>query len=228
MQEEITRLGTRPAVLEPDEPGVRGDADVPAPIEGPISLGGPDWVELTEASLQDEPEAAEFVRSQSEARFFRLEMAVTFAPQAGEPIDTFWVTTELRRANGVGDPEPIAWSMKPDRVVDEVTTDAKVSFGPQLEILNLGFELGTSRVRKEIALETRYLRQSTPQWIVRKTGSSSITGSQLFVLVARLPRSEPVEGEIRMNAIVYRKRFGLFRHRVRLPDRNAERFAIPI
>lgn len=216
-----------PAVLEPDEPDFRGEADIPAPIEGPISLGGPDWVELNEVSLQDEPHAAEFIRTQPEARFFRLEMAVTFAPEADEPIDTFWITIRMRRASGAGEPEPIAWSMKPDRVEDEVTSNAKISFGPQLEVVNLGFELGTSRVRKEIVLETRYLRQSTPQWVVRKTGSSSIIGSQLFILVARVPRDEAVEGEIAMNAIVYRKRWGLLKHRVRLPDRAAERFTVP-
>lgn len=226
MHVDMAHLTIRPAILEPDEPNLRGERDVPAPVEGPISLGGPDWVELTDAFLKEDLPAAEFVRSRPDARFFRLEMAVTFAPQDGEPIDTFWMTTQLRHQSG-GEPEPIAWSMKPDRVEDEVTTDAKISFGPQLEILNLGFELGTSRVRKEIALETRYLRQSKPQWIVRKTGSSSITGSQLFVLVARLPRGVAVEGEIDMNAIVFRKRFGLIRHRVRLPDRAAERFTIP-
>ena len=102
----------------------------------------------TEASLKDEPNAAEFVRSQPEARFFRLEMAVTFAPENGEPIDTFWITTEMRRATGVGEPEPIAWSMKPDRIEDEVTEHTKISFGPQLEIINLGFELGTSRAQR--------------------------------------------------------------------------------
>jgi hypothetical protein len=227
VSDQIGGLTLRPALLEPDEPDVRDGMDVPAPVEGPISLGGPDWAELTEVSLDNEPQAAEFVRSQPDARFFRLEMAVTVAPRADEPIDTFWITTTMRRGDGEGGPEPIAWSMKPDRVEDEVTQDARISFGPQLEIVNLSFELGTSRVRKEIVLEARFLRQPTPQWVVRKTGGSSITGSQLFILVARFPRGQAVEGEIAMNAIVYRKRWGLLKHRVRLPDRAAERFTVP-
>ena len=42
MHEEIDGLKLRPAVLEPDQPTLRGETDVPAPVEGPISLGGPD------------------------------------------------------------------------------------------------------------------------------------------------------------------------------------------
>ncbi len=223
----MERLQMRPAILEPDEETVRGLGDVPAPVKGPISLGGPDWQPLTEESLAYEPEALSFVRGQPDSRFYRVELAITFAPQEGEPIERFWVRTALAATGATSGRPPIAWSMKPDKVEDLTTTQKKLSFGPQLEILNLGFELGTSRVRKEIALEARYLRQSSPQWVMWRTGSSSITGSQLFLLVVRSPRDAATEGRIEMGAVIYRKKFGLFRHKVRLPDPEAELFTLP-
>jgi len=60
-----------------------------------------------------------------------------------------------------------------------------------------------------------------------RTGSSSISGSQLFFLVVRASRGAPTEGKLEMGTVLYRKKFGLIRHKVRLPDREAECFTLP-
>jgi hypothetical protein len=112
-------------------------------------------------------------------------------------------------------------------VEDIVTKQRKVSFGPQLEVLNIGFELGSSRDAKEVSLEARYLRQPSPQWVLRRTGVSSISGSQLFVLVVRAPQDVDARALIEMGAVVQRKRFGLLRHRVRLADAAAQAMTLP-
>jgi hypothetical protein len=75
--------------------------------------------------------------------------------------------------------------------------------------MNLGFELGSTRVKKEIHLEAPLLRQPKAQWVITRTGSSQISGSQLFVLVVRADREVATQVHISMGAVVRRKILGL-------------------
>jgi hypothetical protein len=187
------------------------------PLVGPVSIGGPVTVPLTKDAAKDDPELQAFLEGEKSHRYDLVHLAATFAP-VDEPLQRVWIAVQLTRPDGGPEPLPVAWSMKPIQLSDEVTMANKATVGADAKLLSAGVELGSSRVSKDVSLQALYLMQSTPTWVLEETKSAQISGVQRFVLVVRSPKDAPARGRVDVGAIVTRKRFGPLTHKMPLTD----------
>jgi hypothetical protein len=193
----------------------RGRSDDVGPAVGPVSVGGPISIPLTKESAPDDPDLAAFVDADSDHRYDLVHLAGTFAP-VDEPLQRVWFIVQLARPDKGPSPLPIAWSMKPERLSDDVTNSSKATIGADAKLLSAGLELGSSRVSKDVSLQALYTMQSNPTWILERTKSAEISGTQRFVLVVRSPRDAPAHGRLEVGALIRKKRLGLLSYKVPL------------
>lgn len=207
MDIELATPEFRTVTLEPKEVHVRGPggAAVLEPLEGPVSIGGPITVPLTKERAADDPDLQAFFEQDTAHRYDLVHLAGTFAP-VDEPLQRVWIAIELSRPDAGPAPLPIAWSMKPERLEDEVTTSAKATLDADAKLLKAGLEIGSSRVSKDVSLQALYTMQSNPTWILERTDSAQISGVQRFVLVVRSPVDAPARGRVEVGAVVQRRR----------------------
>jgi hypothetical protein len=196
-------------------------AGVPvAPLPRRISIGGPLAVPLDVERLADDDDLVTFVERETTADFFLVHLAATFIPDRDEPLEKVWLTVRLRRLDEEPEPQPIAWSMRPNSLYDEVERSSKVRIGPSLKIAEVGVaasvESGTTQVLRDVSLEARYELQANPTWVLERTRSAPIRGVQRFVLVVRSPRGVSAGGVVETGAIVRRRVLGPITHRATL------------
>ncbi|WP_405923583.1 hypothetical protein [Streptomyces sp. NBC_00035] len=167
------------------------------PLEGRVSLGGPLAVPVTSAYTADDKDLAAFVEQEAaRAVYHVVHLAVAMAPEPKAPrLDSVRVELDLSAhgvpAASVEDP-PIAWSMAPSKIKDEVEIGTTLRLGPQLKIAPVQATLGeisrTRTVRRSRPLlEAVGELSARPRWVMRGTKDVPLTGSQRLVLVVRVP-----------------------------------------
>ncbi len=206
----VPALDLAPVDLEPRE--VRGD-DGPAEVPGAVLLGGPYWTDLPVDYQAGDPETAAFLDDPG-SRWLLGVMALSLHLDGGsERFERAWLTLSLARPDGQS-PEAVAWSMKPDRVADEVKRSTKVSMGPKLTIMDVGIdasvERGVERVMKEVAVDALNEKTSTPRWVLNRTGATDLAGCTRLALVVRAPAGVPVSTSIDVGYVTARRKAVFF------------------
>lgn len=203
----------------------------PAPwLPARMSIGGPLAVPLDADRVTGDDDLRTFIQREETADFFLVHLAATFVPDPDEPFERAWLTVRLQRRDDVTEPMPIAWSMQPNRISDEVERSRKVSIGPSLKIAGVGVEAsaasGSTQVLRDVSLEARHELEANPMWVLERTRSAPIRGVQRFVLVVRSPRGVSTGGVVESGAVLRRRLLGPITHRATLEDGTPIRFEL--
>jgi hypothetical protein len=212
------------------EPRVeRGGTPVPR-LPARMSIGGPLAVPLDAKYVTGDDDLRTFIQREETADFFLVHMAATFVPDPDEPFERAWLTVRLQRRDDVPEPMPIAWSMQPNRLSDEIERSTKVSIGPSLKIAGVGVEAsvesGSTQVLRDVSLEARHELEANPTWVLERTRSAPIRGVQRFVLVVRSPRGVSTGGVVESGAVLRRRLLGPITHRAAPEDGTPIRFEL--
>jgi hypothetical protein len=207
MELELPTLQEHPITLEPRTVrGPNGDS-VTDPLAGAITVGGPVSIGLTPERVAEDAQLRAFVEAETQYRYHLVYLAGTFLPAEDEPFKSVRLVVKLFRKDASMSSLPLAWSMQPERLEDQVETSSKATLGADLKILNLGLERGSSRTLRNVSLQALHLLESNPTWVLERTKSGDISGCQRFVLVVRSHVEAPAAGRVEIHADVDRKRF---------------------
>lgn len=187
---------------------------------GRITVAMPVSTRLTSNMVSQDPEAVAFLQSAGDDDFHVVNFACTFLDSTVAPFEEAWLQMALSTVTDAESGEPIAWSMKPEREADLVTSSYSVKLEGKLK-LSTGEEPGVAvevgdQTSHEIGFITAYnLMQSRPYWRFRRTPVRNIDGSYQLSLVVRRPRAKEVKGTLAVKATI-RKKVAWF-----LPKREA-------
>ena len=185
----------------------RGDRSPrPDRLSGRLLLGTPIARVLT-AEAADDKETADFLKARAaQSDFYFVTVACTFQPKEDEPFEKAWLHVNLDRADGVKDPRPAAYSMRPLKTSKEVKQSRSFKFGADLKILDVGLEGGIDN-KKEDAKEEVSVRAygeltAEPFWEFRGGANAPLDGSYRLALVVDVPKSVKAQVAVNLEATV--------------------------
>lgn len=208
--------------------------DVPDELDR-ISIGMPQTPPL-DPSVVDEATRL-FLTNRPGARFVMLALTCSFRADAVEPLEKAWIEVTMRTTAPDGAAEPIAWSLEPQILADEVTVSRTVKLDGMLKLTSdvVPVEAGPSASR-ETKLEYRRLqpyveayREGTarPSWIFTRTPIAEIRGIHRMRAIVQLGTATTGEATVGVGATVRHRAFGPITYRTRL-DRLPVAQRIPL
>src|SRR5262249_441892 len=134
------------------------------------------------------------------------------------------------------DSVPVAWSMRPASLLQLRPIPWSIRLGMNLKILNIETEWHPGDSTQAAVLALGELEPS-PGWeftktpvsppLGPKTPRSARPGTQRLVTVGRAPRGVETVGELSVDALITRRRFGLVPHTSMFPTGPTKSFRIP-
>lgn len=208
--------------LDPYERTVLG-ADKPGtPRTGRLAIGLPVVLPVTIDTVDEQTKP--FLQGRPGSRFHLLMLTTSFTHEDREPFESAWVDVALRRD---GDPQPIAWSMRPRSASDPVSVSRKVSLSPSLK-LELpgakveagagGLDVTTTGNRQDVTIEALNEGTSDPRWAFYRTDGVRIRGVHTLCLVVDLAADARGVASIQIGATIQTRRLGIFRYTAALTD----------
>jgi hypothetical protein len=209
---EMPEFQFRAVDLEPRTPGSksRGPGDrAPRPdrLSGRLLLGTPVATALTAAAVGDDKETAEFLRARAaQSDFYLVTMACSFQPKEDEPFEKAWLHVNLDRADGVKDPRPSAYSMRPLKASREIKQSRSIKLGADLKIMGVGFEAGGERgvdkSGEEVFVQAYGELTADPFWQFSSREGALLDGSYRLALVVDVPKSVRAQVSVNLEATV--------------------------
>jgi hypothetical protein len=206
----------------PDDETVRADevpaaeaAEVAASLAARVRIGGPLAVPVSVGLVKDDDNLKAFVAAESgKHAYYLVHLAATFTSGPGDPaFESATLDLALSTAGvaPVGGQPPIAWSMLPQRVTDDATSEFKWNFGPEVTVEDAGVKLGsiertTTRTVGQVVVEGLGLLRSDPSWRVSAVPRRPIGGSYRFVLIVRAVHGATVHVAVAMRVTVRERR----------------------
>jgi hypothetical protein len=198
-------------VLEPRK--VRGISTLwKRPSAARVEIGMPLYQRIGETLEGADDATLAFIKAEKGSAFYLLHLACTFWDDDKYPFIGARFQTFLR-GNGGRDDQPIAWSMFPDDLHDEVVVEDSLDLSPSLKVKGIGLSAKSSQKTKQ----TRKLplvrafgeRQSNLTWKIARTTITPITGSMRFSAIIRSKKNASfkvrvaVDAEIEQEGILF-------------------------
>lgn len=154
-----------------------------------ISLGVPQATELTTSPSGDSAGLSSFLGRTTNARYFLVHLACSFAPIEGQRFMRAALKVLLTVENGDEGPPPVAWSMEPHCLahVTQLTRTQKVDASFKF----VSFSVGQERQSTSTDCVVRAFNelQPDPRWEFRPARRAAIEGTQRLIMVVRAPAS---------------------------------------
>jgi hypothetical protein len=207
---EMPEFEFRAVDLAPDVPKTRGRGDrSPRPdrLSGRLLLGTPVAVALNAEAVADDKETAAFLKARAaQSDFYLVTMACSFQPKEDAPFEKAWLHVNLDRADGVKDPRPAAYSMRPLKTSKEVKQGRSIKLGADFKILDVGFEGGVENTqensREEVFVQAYGELTAEPFWEFRARADAPLDGSYRLALVVEAPKSVKAQVAVNLEATV--------------------------
>ena len=197
--------------------------------ESRLTVGGPFAVPLDEGAVDPaDYELRSFINREAATNtYWLVRLNCTFRADDDEPFSRAWVNLTLTREDSQADPQPVAWSMRPLSLLQVHEIPWTIKMGINAKILNAEAEWHPAGKTRPAVLAMGEL-EPRPGWDFSATESSPLVGVQRLALVLRAPRDIAIVGELSVDAIIRRRRFGLIPHHSRFPTGPAAPFRIPL
>jgi hypothetical protein len=174
-------------------------------VRSRVSLGRTVGVKLTPERVQADPGLTEYLSMERDASFFAVGFACSFFEREGERVEDAQLSVELSSTSG----PPIAWSMDPVRLarkpaVAPTKVDAKTAlqipfeFGPKLE-LAVSADVNVSDKWYVLASG---LRESVPDWQLRRVAGQDLDGYHELKLIVRAPHDAVITVRSELTATI--------------------------
>ena len=205
----------------------KGPGSEPTPR---LTVGGPIAVPLDDDAIDSaDHELRSFIDHHEAAThaYWLVRLNCTFRANDEEPFSRAWVNITLTREDSQPELQPLAWSMRPLSLLQVHEIPWTIKIGLNAKILNAEAEWHPSGKTRPAVLAMGEL-EPNPGWDFSATDSSPLVGVQRLALVLRAPYDITTVGELSVDAIVRRRRFGLIPHSGRFPTNPAALFRIPL
>jgi hypothetical protein len=206
---DVPDLELHPVAMEPRE--TRGDELEEEP--GQLLLGGPFWTPINAAPHDDAEMSAFLGEPGYRWALGVLALSIHVDKSQSGRYERAWVNVELATPDA-GAAEPIAWSMRPDRVSSPVKRSTSVTLTPKLTIEDLGIEggieRGIERTLQDVSLDALNEKTPTPRWVLRRTKSAELSGCTRLALVVRAPAEADVEARLDVGCVTARRKLVFF------------------
>jgi hypothetical protein len=197
--------------------------DVPEELDR-ISLGRPVVRPLNLTTVDEGTRS--YITDRPGARFLMLALTCSFRADVEEPLEKAWIEAAMRIITPDYATEPIAWSLEPQMLTDEVTVSRTVRLDGMLkltsEVVPIQAGPGASRETKtEFRRQQPYVeayREGTarPAWIFTRTAIAEIRGIHRMRAVVELPSTAVGEATVGVGATVRYRVAGPITYRARL------------
>jgi hypothetical protein len=213
------------AVLEPVQRATKGDDATHAdPLPGRIALGRPVALRLAAEGIEDK-ELRSFVEGyRDRSNFTLVHLACSFRAEPGTSFTRASVQVRLSRSDDSEAPEPIAWSMLPDRQTSDCEASTKVQLGANAKLLSATLERTVTVKRADLFIEALNELRSDPGWEFTRTASVEISGAHRLALVVMSDSASGFEGDVEASATVRDRFLRLIPYRARPVDGEMVRF----
>jgi hypothetical protein len=193
-----------------------------------LTVGGPFATPLdADTADPDDHELRAFIASEASTyAYWLVLLSCTFRGDDGEPFSRASVNLTLLRKDGKEDSVPVAWSMRPASLLQLRPIPWTIRLGMSLKILNVETEWHPGDRTQAAVLALGELEPS-PGWEFTKTPASPLLGTQRLATVVRAPRGVETVGELSVDALITRRRFGLVPHTSMFPTGPTKPFRIP-
>lgn len=216
---EHPELEWRSVPMGLDEAVVRGGDDDHggADLGERVRIGGPLAVPVRPEDV--EGDLRTFVAAEAGRHTYHLtHVALSLICDRGDPKFESATLSLLLSATGGAAPEPVAWSMLPQRVTEEESVTTNFRFGPELTLEPVGLSLGSversgTRTSARLAVEARGLLRSDPSWRLTDTPRNPIAGIHRLVLVVRGAAGAVPQAVVGVRATVRERRVLRYRSR---------------
>jgi hypothetical protein len=215
--------------LEPKNRVTRGSTNEKPPLlKGWVSIGGPISIPLNTEWVSHDKDLCHFLEvEENNFSFYLIHLACSFHTVKEEPFINAWLGVNLVRTDNNKQPQPIAWSMRPSRLVKVVKISRTIKVGGKLKLLKPSVEKKQEYEKQEIFLEALNELGSNPIWEFTKTKTEEIRGSHRLTLVVRIPKKSKILGNVSLEAIIQRKHWGVFKYKESFPDSPQRTFYLP-
>lgn len=211
--------------LDPYERTVRGKDKTAESQTGRLALGLPILKPLDTETVDED--TWPFLRARPNSRFHLLITTVSFRPDNDRPFKSAWVDITLRCPAPHPSEQPVAWSMRPHSVADDIPVTRKITLNPSLKLSAAGITFDASAgsrdteittKRRDVSLEALNEGTGHPRWAFYSTDSGQIRGIHTLCLVIDLPANEQGTASIGMGATIRMPKIGIFRFTATLPE----------
>ena len=203
--------------LDPYKRTVRGAGETAEPQTGRLALGLPILQPLNTETVDEDTRP--FLQARPNSRFHLLTTTVSFRPDKDLPFESAWVDITLRCPAPDATEQPIAWSMRPLSVADDIQVSRKIALSPSLKLSAPGVTLDMSPGqtekdvtfnRRDVSLEA--LNEGTwhPRWAFYSTNSGQIRSVHKLYLVIDLPGNKQGTASIGIGATIRMRHMKIF------------------
>jgi hypothetical protein len=209
--------------LEPKRTKGAGPAAAPR-----LTVGGPFPTALSaDTADPDDHELRAFLASEARTHAYWLVLlSCTFRRDDDEPFSRASVNLTLRRDDGKEEPAPVAWSMRPTSLLQVRPIPWTIKLGITLKILNVETEWHPGDRTQAAVLALGELEPNAG-WEFSKTPAAPLLGTQRLAMIVRTPRGVKTVGDLSVDALITRRRFGLVPHTSMFPTGPAKPFLLP-
>jgi len=179
----------------------------PDRLSGRLLLGAPVAFALTAEAASNDKETADFLKARAaQSDFYLVTMACSFQPKEDEPFEKAWLHVNLGRADGVKDPRPGAYSMRPLRTSKEVKQSSSIKLGADMKIMDVGFEggveKGAEKSKDDVSVQAYGELTADPFWEFRSREDVPLDGSYRLALVVDVPKGVKAQAAVNLEATV--------------------------
>lgn len=218
LQLEVPDVAYRGALLEPEQRVTLGEgADAGGErLSERITIGGPVTAPVTaDRAAGDDAVLRTLGEHAGDARFHMIVLGCTFEPREDERFERAWV--QVRLSSGAAAPA-IAWSMLPERSSRPYNLNRQVEVGAALHFVSAKVSGGKEQQIDEAFVEARNLLRSDPTWRFTRVDGHDIVDEHRLVLMVKAPQEVETTGEVRLRAILRRRKFGPVTYKVTVPE----------
>ena len=196
--------------------------ELPEELRGWIKLGTPIVAPVGDPVTQGDTH-----------RFAHVQLAVSLRPGDEEPFQSVWLKVQLSRESRIENDAspPIAWSLHPKTQSSPVEVTTKLKLNGSLKFSGVGIGTDQERDQKfthnEVHLEAFNDLRSDPVWEFRGTELTPIRGAHRLHMIVRYEKGTACRGNVKLEATIQRKRWGLIEYTAALDGLEATTFMLP-
>ena len=203
--------------LDPHTNKGAGGGRVDDTLTDRIRVARPFTAPIASTLTGDDDARVQAVADQMEGSFHAVVLDVTFEPAHEESFAKVWVATQLTAEPGARF-ESVAWSMEPRRSSHPVTVRDSVELSATPKGVGGKAARSEEFAREEAFVEALNVGFSNPTWVFATTRVAHVQGAHRLLLVVHSAEEYRTKGDVKLRAVIHRRRRLLGSYDVQLPD----------
>jgi hypothetical protein len=208
------------------EKGVAADAfSAPSSF---IELADPQPFRLDKSAVDGDKELEAFLEANDgRYRYDYVRLGCTFKPENGERFDKAWLKVDLKPQTPVLADAPIAWSIYPMDMSQDVEVTTSTKFGSTAKVLSAGIGFSSKVARKLYSMKGYREGKANPFWELYSNQADALDGIAQFHMVVRSPAAVATLGAVRLEAVISNRSYVIFREQRPFDETPSAEFELP-